>query len=253
MEHDIILASYEHARELLPGIYALGKALWLKTLSMVVIADLHIGYEEALNKEGFLMPRQQFRQTTEELEKLFKITGKVNSVIVLGDLKHEFGEISKQEWFETFAVLDLLAKNSKEIILIKGNHDTILEPIAKRKNLEIKEIYFANNIVFWHGHKFHVELVKARTIIAGHMHPAISLYDGVKSELYKCFLLGKWKGKNLVIMPSFLPIVEGMDVLRSKELWLDLNFNINSFNAYVIADRIYDFGKLREIARRVGG
>ena len=73
----------------------------------LVIADLHIGYEEALNKQGVLVPRRQFELTVERLKKLLEKT-KPTRIIVLGDLKHEFGTISRQEWRESLRVLDML-------------------------------------------------------------------------------------------------------------------------------------------------
>ncbi len=123
--------------EILKGIEILGKALWMPKQKMLILADLHIGYEEALNKQGVLVPRTQFKETKREIEGLLQEL-KPRTIVINGDLKHEFGEISRQEWHETIAILDLLLEKAR-VILIKGNHDTILEPIAKKKNLEIKK------------------------------------------------------------------------------------------------------------------
>ncbi|UZE93738.1 MAG: hypothetical protein IB618_03145 [Candidatus Pacearchaeota archaeon] len=38
--------------ELLPGIKIINKALWLSKHKILIIADLHLGYEEALNQQG---------------------------------------------------------------------------------------------------------------------------------------------------------------------------------------------------------
>ncbi len=117
----------------------------------LIIGDLHIGLEEAMNKQGILIPRFQ-------LDDLFKIFNKIFSkrtfkrIIINGDLKHEFGEISKQEWRDTLRVLDYLLEKG-EVILIKGNHDTILDPIANKKNLKIIDKLDIDNISIVHGDK----------------------------------------------------------------------------------------------------
>ena len=41
--------------------------------NVLVIADTHIGYEEALNKQGLLVPRFQFREIIRRLDGIFAI------------------------------------------------------------------------------------------------------------------------------------------------------------------------------------
>ncbi len=48
---------------------------------------------------------------------------KVTRVVVNGDLKHEFGRITRQEWMEAKNFIEFLQENFNEVILIKGNHD----------------------------------------------------------------------------------------------------------------------------------
>jgi len=72
--------------------------LGLYSKKTLIMTDFHIGYEEALNKQGILMPRFQFREIIERLENIFrKLKGKIDNIVILGDLKHEFGTISEQE------------------------------------------------------------------------------------------------------------------------------------------------------------
>ena len=88
---------------------------------------------------------------------------------------------------------------------------------------------------------------KIKTIIIGHEHPAISLKDGPRVEHYKCFLKGSWKKYDLIAMPSFSPIVEGTDILKEDLLSPFLNQDLNDFNIYIVGDKVYDFGKLKDI------
>src|SRR3989338_11560949 len=123
--------------KIIDGIEIIGLALYFN--STLVIADIHLGYEEVLNKKGILVPRTQFEEMAKRVESIFKqLKGKrIDRILVNGDLKHEFGTISEQEWRNALKFLDLLAKHCSEIILIKGNHDTILGPIARKRNVKI--------------------------------------------------------------------------------------------------------------------
>ncbi|MBW2991317.1 metallophosphoesterase [Candidatus Woesearchaeota archaeon] len=232
---------------LLPNIKIIGLTLYLVKQRILVLADSHIGYEEALNKQGILIPRLQFKEIMSNLEQVFKQV-KPKLIIMLGDIKHEFGTISKQEWRDTLNLLDYLLEKAK-VVLIKGNHDNILGPLAKKKNLEIKDYFAVDNVFLCHGHKLmddNSELKKAETIIIGHEHPAITIRDDVRVEKYKCYLLGKYKKKNLIVMPSFNFVTEGTDVLQEKLLSPFLT-NIDDFKAYILGDKIYDFGRVSKL------
>ena len=225
--------------------------LLLKQEKILVFADFHIGYEEALNRQGILVPRFQFKDVIKRLGKIFSELKKIkiDKIIINGDIKHEFGKISEQEWRETLKLLDFLAKFCDEIILVKGNHDTIIGPIAKKKKISVVDYYFAEDVLITHGHKIPNKniLKKAKTILIGHEHPAISLREDVRIEKFKCFLKGKYKRKNLIVMPSFCLATEGTDVLSEKLLSPFLDQDISNFEVFVVADKIYDFGKIKNL------
>src|SRR3989344_6165338 len=107
-------------------------ALYLIKEKALIISDLHIGLEESLNKKGILIPRFQFDDFLNKL-KLIMNKVQIDKIIFNGDLKHEFGEISRQEWNNVLKLFDFL--KDKEIIIIKGNHDPILKPIAEKRNI----------------------------------------------------------------------------------------------------------------------
>ena len=114
--------------EIHPGIAAVDLGLWLQKEKILILADFHLGFEEALNRIGVFVPRLQFKDTVKRLEKIFEQV-KPEKIIINGDLKHEFGKISMQEWRDTLKVIDLLSTHCKQIVLVRGNHDTILGPI----------------------------------------------------------------------------------------------------------------------------
>ena len=80
--------------EITPRIYITDLALYFNFT--LVIADVHIGYEEVLNKRGILVPRTQLEEMEKRLGKIFEKlkNRKIERIIVNGDLKHEFSTIS---------------------------------------------------------------------------------------------------------------------------------------------------------------
>ncbi|MEK6906993.1 MAG: metallophosphoesterase, partial [Nanoarchaeota archaeon] len=209
-------------------IYIIDLGLYLKSYKTLILSDLHLGIEESLNKRGILMPRFQFQDLMLKLKLIFdKI--KVERVILNGDTKHEFGEISHQEWKNILKLFDFL--KDKEVIVIKGNHDPILFPIAEKRNIKLIESYNLDDITIMHGDKIIVNLGKV--LIIGHEHPAISLKKGIRTEKYSCFLKGKWKNKTLIVMPSFNLLTNGTNVLNERLLSPFLD-NIDNFEVFII-------------------
>lgn len=232
------------------GLKIKGKSLWMPHERVLIIADLHIGYEEYLNRKGILAPRSQFEEMEKDIWELLNEV-KPKTIIINGDLKHEFDRISEQEWNDTLRILEILIANCQEVILVKGNHDTILKPIVKRfgkRRIKIVNFYEIGDIGILHGDEFDEDVWKTikrkKTLIIAHEHPAISIIEGNKTEKYKCFLLGMWKGKKIVVMPSFMPLIEGMDIRKDKILSPFLKQNINNFEVFVLGDKVYEFGKL---------
>ena len=216
--------------------------LALKYKSILIIGDLQLGYESYLNSKGILEPRFQFKELKERLNKILDKV-KIKKIIFNGDIKHEFGNISEQEWREVLALIDFLPKNL-EIIFVKGNHDTFLSPIAKKRNVKLVDYYNVDNISIMHGDKIIPDLRK--TLIIGHEHPAVSFKER-RDELFKCFIKGKWKSHTLIVMPSFNSFNPGSDVQKSKHLSPFLQGNLKDFEVYAVEDKVYYFGKIKDL------
>ncbi len=230
--------------EIYEGIEIKDLALYLPKEKILIISDTHIGMDEALNKEGILVPRFGFK----DLKKRFEIILKdleIDKIVINGDLKHEFGIISNTEWSQTLELLEILEKKCKDIILIRGNHDTILGPIAKKKNLKLKDFYKVGDILIAHGDKIIHE--DAKVIIIGHEHPAVGLKEDSRIETYKCFLKGKFEYKSLLVLPSFNLVTEGSNILREDILSPYLDQDLSKFEVFIVGDKIYDFGRVGDL------
>ena len=224
---------------ILPNIKIIDLALYLEKQKILILSDFHIGYEEYLNNQGILIPRFQFKEIIKRLENIFKKI-KPSKIIINGDLKHEFGIISAQEWRHTLQLLDFLLKKAP-VTLIKGNHDTIIKPIAEKRNIEILDEYRKDSLLITHGN---ILKKPEKTIIIAHEHPAIS-FKQRPSEKYKCFLLGKYKNFNLIVQPSFNLVTEGSDITKNKLLSPFLN-NIQNFQVFIVEDKAYKFKTVKD-------
>lgn len=233
----------------------IGKCLYLTKLKILAIGDLHLGYEEMLHKQGVMIPLEQMRDTLTDLRNILEELKKrkliVNKVVMLGDIAHQFN-YNKQEKLEILELFNFLKGyvSDKNIIVIRGNHDPV--------NIwrEFKEIYIDKDVAFIHGDKDFLELwdKKIKIIIMGHEHPKVNLREeeGAKNENYKCFLEGKFKGKQLIILPSFLNITLGKDILdQDMHQSIVPSKNKSNFEVYVVNDNLKEealwFGKLKNI------
>ncbi len=220
----------------------------LKTKTLF-LADLHIGLEDYYREQGINLPRTQFKEIKKNLINALKLNP--IRIVFLGDIKHEFGKISKQEWFETLALIQLV--KDYELILIKGNHDTILEPITKRFNIKAYDEYILEDLFLIHGHKepnFSDQTKKINYILMGHEHPAISLKHHGRVEKFKCFLLGSYHRKKLIVLPSSHTLTEGTDVLK-ESLLSPLLKDITNFEVIILADKPYYFHRIKDIVELI--
>ena len=220
-----------------------GKGLFLKAEKTLIIGDLHLGYEEMLINKGILVPKAQLKETLRDLEELVKKTRPLR-IVINGDLKHEFGRVLGQEWKDTLTLIDWIGKLGIKLIIIKGTHDSILKPILRKRSLETVDSLLLGKIFIFHGDKEIKIPSGVKTLIIGHEHPAITLREGKKTEKFKCFLRGQWRGKGLIVLPAFNPLVEGTDILTESAI-SPLVKQMKRREVFVIgAKEIFNFGKI---------
>ncbi len=232
------------------NIRLIDTSLYLEQERLLIISDIHLGYEEALNARGVLLPRFQYQETKKKMESILSQV-QPEKILINGDLKHEFGSIMSTEWKNTLDFLDFLKAHCKELIIVKGNHDVILEPVTKKKNIHLVEYYTIGEYFITHGDKIieNLDSINATTIIIGNEHPAISLQKNTRKELYKCFLFGTYKNKQLIVIPSFNVLIEGSDILREQRLSPYIPQDLSDFHVYIVGDEIYDFGTVKDVEK----
>ncbi len=239
----------------------LSKTIFFPKQGILAVGDLHLGYDSMLKNQGIRLNFDQLEETKKELEiiiRKIKALSTLKKIILLGDIKHHFS-FQREELFDLRNFLRFLEKflPKEDIILIKGNHDTFT-----LKEYKIHEVYLSEDqtLAFTHGDKTYPELFdkknkSIKSVIISHIHPAVLLKDknNIKKEKYKCFLIGKYKSKEFIVVPSFFPIIEGSEVnelesSKGKFQTIIPSTKLKSFEAYIIGkNKVYPFGKLKDI------
>jgi len=145
---------------------------------VLVVTDLHIGWEMALAEKGFFIPSR----TDLMLNRILKLIRrhKPTALILLGDVKHTITKADLSEWRDIPAFLERVVQEVPNVKIIPGNHDGDLAPLLP-ENVEIAR---ATGVNLWgkfgllHGHTWpDPSLLECPTLITGHMQPMVVLRD----------------------------------------------------------------------------
>ena len=219
---------------------------------ILVISDLHIGWEVALAEEGVHVPSQTSR-LIERLKHLVALE-RPDILIVLGDIKHTVAKIELEEWRDVPMFFEEACKILPKVQVIPGNHDGNLEALLP-ESVEILSPRgtTVGDIGLFHGHTWpEAEMLGCTALVIGHVHPVVAFRDPMgfritrqawvrapcDDKLLARFVLRRHnvrmkkdvnpqdvlKAKfnvdlgavNLIIMPSFNDFLGGQAINRSK-------------------------------------
>ncbi len=232
--------------------WIVGYGLYLADINTLVVADLHIGYEEALEEQGIHIPPIQYGEIKKLILRMIDET-RASNLIILGDVKHEFGDILRQEWNETLDLLQHLKEKRVNVHIVRGNHDNFLISVLKRSNIPFHDPYLiVDKYIFVHGHKpLPIEAYSdnIKVIILGHEHPAIVLRDELGARMkIKCFLVGKYMEKQMIVLPSLSPLMPGTEVNISRKTLSPIlaEISLDEFRVYAVDldSGVFDFGSV---------
>jgi uncharacterized protein len=218
--------------------------LGLKIRKTLVIADLHLGFEESLNKSGVMIPRFQMKDIIGRLEPMIQ-AAQPETIVINGDFKHEFGKISETEWRDSFKLIDFLKKHGN-LIFIRGNHDRNLPIVLKKRNIKVMEDHIVDGFFITHGDIIKEIPKDCHTIVIGHEHPAVSIREGNRIERFKCFIETRYDNKKLIVLPSIKPSVQGHDLIIDNPISPYLTDTIQDAQVFVVAEqgKILHFGTI---------
>ena len=229
-----------------------------KTERVLVVADLHLGWEVSLSHQGIHVPSQVPRL----LDKLRKIVNDVQpqQLILLGDVKHAVSKVELEEWKYVPEFFEGLIEIIPNVQVVPGNHDGNLEPLTPPsvKISTSEGISLWNNVGLFHGHAWpSPPLLSCKFLVMGHLHPVVVFKDPLGFRITRqAWIRAKSDGRKLaegvlkhelvkyegdasveyqkrfgvkvvdsdcVIMPSFNDYLGGQPINRAfTEGWTDL-------------------------------
>jgi hypothetical protein len=155
-------------------------ALLLENASerILVVADLHIGWEVSLAQKGIHVPSQ----TPKLLEKMIQLikTTAPTSIIFLGDIKHAVEKVELEEWKDVPEFFEKISEVVQDIQVVPGNHDGNLDALTT-PNVKIHSssgVKLWNKVALLHGHAWpKIDLLDCDTMVMAHLHPVVTFTD----------------------------------------------------------------------------
>jgi uncharacterized protein len=179
----------------------------------VTVSDLHIGLEADLLTKGITVGRSLVSDMVAELLDLVD-SEHADGIILLGDIKHTVGVISRQEWDTVPAFLKQLSAKA-EVYLVPGNHDGNIGHLVPRNvNMTTSRGMTLDDTLLVHGHSMPSNVrAHVNRIVMGHVHPVFlkkgSVINGERVWLYiqarKEAIFAEKGILDIVVAPTFNP------------------------------------------------
>ncbi len=223
----------------------------------LIIADVHLGFEGVMASSGLFMPRVMLEDAKELLNRILRRWKGIETLIIAGDLKHEFSEMHRFEWRDVHAFMEFVLERFERVVVVRGNHDNYLKVALKRHNRVVFEesCYDGSSFMVIHGDKDVLGELSKPLLLMGHEHPALVIKDDVGAVARtRCFLVGKHKNTTIIVLPAFSPIFMGTDIISmpDSELLSPIlrRIGIDRFKLYAcLEDEILEFPTVGEIRR----
>ena len=185
-----------------------GGAALLTDDNVLIVADMHLGCEAALEYEGMSLPRVQTKKIELYMDRMIRSIGP-RRLIVAGDLKHNFSRNLVQEWQDVARFVKMLSGRAS-LDVIKGNHDNYLGAILSEYGVPLHRELSVSGVRILHGHS---GSPSDKMTIMGHIHPSIRLRDSVGASLKdQCFLYDDNRG--ILVLPALSLVSPGTDVVN---------------------------------------
>ena len=162
----------------------------------LVVADLHLGLEDRLRKQGIYLANLS-EAIVRSLNDLYE-NYDFSKILILGDIKDSIQ-------YTPDNLAELLCKFPTDSILVKGNHDgSFSHPF-----FEITPYYALDDMLFIHGHtRVPPEFQNFKKLVMAHIHPFFNYsIEGEKHAEPVWLFSPKESDKELIVVPSFNPVL----------------------------------------------
>lgn len=169
------------------------RAAFLPEFACLLIADLHLGKAQAFRSLGVPVPGGTTAHNLDRLDRLIA-TCQPRELVVLGDLLH--ARHGRSAALQAAVLQWRLRHADLAIQLVRGNHDSRAgDPPPDWQIAVLDEPVIRGPWALCH----HPQAVKGRYVLAGHLHPCITVASGSDRLRLPCFHLRRSQG----ILPAF--------------------------------------------------
>ena len=184
-----------------------------KSSKILVISDLHVGSTYWSQNNDIALDWYHITSEIESELSDMAISNKVDSIVLLGDIKNNIFKVVKDDWNLIPKLLHSLSAIC-QVYLIPGNHDSKIGLVTP-ENIHLMGVkgMVLGDILLTHGHTFPSELrSNINKIIMGHIHPTFfrenSVLNGQKIWIFlkvkKDAIFPSSKGSlEIVMLPSY--------------------------------------------------
>jgi putative SbcD/Mre11-related phosphoesterase len=204
------------------------RAVFLSGPRVLVVADLHVGRDEA---SGVAFPLGERADLHERLDRLVAHYDPTE-VVVAGDVLHSFSHVAPAIEASLYELAGCCHDADTRLVLVAGNHDTLLSevwdgPVHDSYRLD-------DGTVICHGHENTSE--PADRYVVGHDHPAIE----IEGQRRPCYLLGEetYRDTDVLMLPAFNRLAAGVPVneMRTADFQSPFVTDVDAFRPIVYDD-----------------
>jgi DNA ligase-associated metallophosphoesterase len=168
------------------------RALWWKSYSTLICADIHIGKGAHFRQSGIPIPKAVNASNLWNLVILIEHFQPAR-IIFLGDLFHSNVNSEWDDLTDFFQQFPHIQK-----VLLKGNHEIEIDFEYEKRGFEVLQSLTIENMVFCHDAPKHLQ--ENTYTICGHIHPAVRISGQAHQNLrLPCF----WFGEKIGVLPAF--------------------------------------------------
>ena len=189
------------------------RALWWPRMSLLAIADLHLGKGDHFRRAGIALPRGGTAHDLDRLDGLLMQT-RATRLLVLGDLLH--AAVHDAQWRDAW-IAWRAGRQALSVELVGGNHDRALRAapeLARTLGLHLHgALLHAPPFVFVHDVDDAVAVDVPGYRLGGHLHPVVRL-PGLPR--LPAFVFARDAG----LLPAFTAFAGGLPIAPSPGMRL---------------------------------
>ena len=193
--------------EIAPGLRLTGDgAAWLPDDGVLIVADVHVGYELAARRRGgYLPPVQRGAEAGARVVAMAREVGAAR-VVIAGDLRHSTRDVDEPERAELRAFAKAVEESTHGLALdvVPGNHD-------RGGSMVGREVHAPLALSAADVTHEPPRTAPVRWTVCGHLHPRVTLRDETgASARYPCALVGE----RTLVLPAFSDWAGGTEARR---------------------------------------